>query len=247
MRGAEQGVPRLSRSVARAGVTLPELILVAWLFALVLGAVAEFAAAQGRLVALTHDRVRMTEAVRVARVVLGSELRALGEPDISVLATDSLRIRAVRGAGAVCGLAGSELLVHYRGVRRPEPAKDSVLLIRSSATAGTPFALLDVAADSRCGGALRLTLGSAPPGPAVGVALVFETGSYSMGNGALRYRRGAGGRQPLTETILSDGWLRVGAPTELTVGLDFDARALPRLKSHLEATLRLRIPGGSAP
>lgn len=230
----------------RPGVTLPELILVAWLFALVLGAVAGFAAAQGRLVALTHDRVRVGEAVRVAQVVLGAELRSLGTPDLSVLTPDSVRIRAVRGGGPVCEARGQELLVRYRGVRRPEPAKDSVVLVRAS-TATPALAIAGVAADPRCGGALRLTVDGDLRDTDLGLALVFETGSYSIGDGALRYRRGAGGRQPLTETLLRGGGLSVVAPDELTVALRFDPGVLPRLDAVAGETVRVRLPGVIAP
>jgi hypothetical protein len=33
--------------------------------------------------------------------------------------------------------------------------------------------------------------------------MLFEAGSYHLSEGALRYRRGRGGRQPLTEEVLA--------------------------------------------
>ncbi len=233
--------------MARPGVTLPELILVAWLFALVLGAVGKFAAAQGQLVARIHDRVRVAEVVRVAQVVLGAELRALAPADVSAFADDSLRIRAVRGGGPVCQARNEQLTVRFRGVRRPEPAKDSLLLIRAGDTDGPTFAISDVVSDPTCGpGGLRLTL-EREVADATGLALLFETGSYSIGDGALRYRRGAGGRQPLTEAVLREGSMQVFAPDQLTIALDFDVRLLPRLDTGHVASVRLRSPGAIPP
>lgn len=214
--------------MTRPGSTLPELILVAWLFSLVLAAAARFAGAQSRLVALTHDRARAVEASRIPRLILAAELRALAAPDISALSTDSIRIRAVRGGGPVCGVDGSAIFVRYRGVRLPDIAKDSVLLIGREDPEGVPFPLLDATADPGCGGALRLDLGAAV-GLTGGWALAFETGSYHVSDGALRYRRGAAGRQPMTEMLFDGGgFVDLGvAGIELRLPLSTDA--LPRL------------------
>ena len=43
-----------------------------------------------------------------------------------------------------------------------------------------------------------------PPVPGALVARVFERGSYSVSGGALRYRRGLGGRQPLTLNVFDE-------------------------------------------
>lgn len=212
----------------RRGTTLPELILVAWLFALVLAAAARFAGAQSRLVALTHDRARAAEAVRIPRTILAAELRALGDPDIVALSPDSIRIRAVRGGGPVCGADGSVVLIRYRGVRLPDPAKDSALLVGSEDPDGVAFPLMGAAVDDRCGGSLRLDLGT-PTGLAGGWALVFEAGSYHVGDGALRYRRGAGGRQPMTETLFGAGGFVDLGPAGLELDLPLASDSLPRL------------------
>ncbi len=214
----------------RPGATLPELILVAWLFALVLAAAARFAGAQSRLVALTHDRARAAEATRIPRTILGGELRALAAADISALAADSIRIRAVRGGGAICAVDGSSVLVRYRGVRLPEPEKDSVLLIGSEAPDGVPVAVRGAAVDEACGGTVRLGLEVAPEVRG-GWALVFETGAYHVGDGALRYRRGAGGRQPMTETLFDGGGFEDLGPVGMELDLRLSADALPRLEA----------------
>lgn len=222
----------------RPGVTLPELLLVAWLFGLVLAALAGFAGAQSRLVALTEERVRATDAVRTAAIVLGAELRALAAPDLAI-GSDSIRLRAVRGGGPICGVVGRSVLVRYRGSRRPEPEKDSVLVV-SEAESGAPVALRAVAASSQCGGALRLELDREVP---AGLVLVFETGVYHLAGDALRYRRGAGGRQPLTEAVLSRTELRPSDGSTVVLSLAFDDRTLPRLVER-ETSVTLHLANG---
>jgi hypothetical protein len=181
-------------------VSVAELVLVAWLFALVMAAIAGLATQQGRLAALQQDRVRFEDAVRTGAVILGSELRPLTYQDLSV-GGDSVRIRALRGAGPVCAVDGTAVHVRYRGTRAPEPDKDSLLLVGAGWEA--PAAVVTATQSSACGGSVRFLLHS-PPSVAPALALVFETGAYSAFGGAIRYRRGQGGRQPLTEAVLRD-------------------------------------------
>jgi hypothetical protein len=188
--------------VRREGVTLPELLVVAWLLAFVLAAIARFAGAQSRLVAAAHDRARLEEALRVPRVVVAGELRALAGVDIAALSADSIRLRAVRGGGHLCAVDGSDAVVRYRGVRLPDPEKDSALLIVGSDPLGRPHPVVGVARDTACGGSLRLGLGTTI-GSVGGWVLIFETGAYHLRDGTVRYRRGAGGRQPLTEGLFA--------------------------------------------
>lgn len=231
----------MSRRIgARAGITLPELILVAWLFAVVLLGLARFASAQGRLAALGYDRIRAADAARTADLILGGELRYTSAPDRTA-ATDSVRVRAIRGAGAVCGRADAEVRVRYRGLRAPDPEKDSVLLITGSDTGGSVHAVTASALDSSCGSGVRLTLDPPPPSPA-GLALLFESGSYHLTGGALRYRRGRGGRQPLTEVLLRDGWFETGSGT-VGVRMVPEHDSLPRLGSAtIHSVIRLLNP-----
>ena len=197
----------------RAGaVSLAELVLVFWLFGFILTATAGFATAVGRLSAVQRDRTRTQEVVRAARVILSAELRHGVAAQLVAGGGDSLRLRAARGTGAICAAEGPELVVRYRGVRRPEPAKDSLLLVSASG-ARVAGAITAVAGTDRCGGALLVRI-EEPPGAGIGegggagglevpgVALVFESGTYHVQGGALRYRRGAAGRQPLTEALL---------------------------------------------
>ena len=218
--------PARGRWTARPGVSLPELILTAWLFGFVLLGLARFAGAQGRLAARAHDQVRAADLVRVTALVLRAELRYAAAPDRAIGA-DSIHLRAVRGTGVICSRDGDVLRVRYRGVRRPDPEKDSVLVVSDSSSVGTPFRVSAVASadDGPCGPGYRLTLDGTPPGR--GLVLLFETGSYHLADGALRYRRGRGGRQPVTEAVLAGGEFRL-RPGTLTAHLVLHGDSLPR-------------------
>ena len=217
----------------RPGATLAELVMVTWLFALVLLGLARFAGAQGRLAAAVSDRVRLEELVRTTRLVLDRELRYLAAADVHALGPDSLRFRAVRGTGAVCHRGARHLVVRYRGVRWPDPAKDSVLLVTEGGRSGAGYAVTSVSSSAVCPGGLRLDLDrDLDPGPAGGVALVFESGAYHLSAGALRYRLGRGGRQPLTEAVLRGGRITPTGPfpgAPLRVVLSLRADSLPRI------------------
>lgn len=231
----------------RRGSSLAELVLVAWLFAFVLAAVARFAGAQGRLSAVQHDRTRAAEAVRVASLITEGELRYLAPGDVGPMTTESVPLRAFRGGGILCRSEGDDLLVRYRGVRLPNPAKDSVVLVTAyEPQDAPPLALTAVAADTACGGALRLTV---EPEPAFdrAVVLVYESGSYHLSGGALRYRVGNGGRQPLTETLFAVIGLDASDTADgLILRLELHPDSLPRLPS-LRYDLRLRQLNTSAP
>jgi hypothetical protein len=211
----------------RPGTTsLAELVLVAWLFALVMGAVAGFATQQRRLAELQRDRLRLEEAVRTGAVVLGTELRHLTAGDVSAGA-DSVRIRAFRGGGPVCETGADVLHLLYSGVRMPEPAKDSVLLVHGGVE--RVVSLEATGASSACGGSVRLRLGEpveADSAGELGMAWIFETGAYSLAAGAIRYRRGEGGRQPLTEVVLREMGFG-GSSTALSMRLAPDPDSLP--------------------
>jgi hypothetical protein len=144
---------------------------------------------------------------------------------------DGLAVRAFRGWGLACAVAdggasgsNSELpgvVIDYRGLRQPDPAKDSLQLTAADGRRRV-VDLADIAGreptdvgcppDSR---ALHLRWNGddvdpvAPP-RAVVLVRVFERGLYAVDD-AFRYRRGAGGRQPLTNAVLdADGsWLGV--------------------------------------
>jgi hypothetical protein len=228
----------------RPGVTsVAELILVAWMFAIVLAGIARFAGDQNRLAALQRDRVRFQEAARTGLIVLGAELRFTAAGDVSATSDDSVRLRAFRGGGHVCGFQDGSVRVVYRGARQPDPAKDSVLLVGPDGVeAGR---LESVRSSTECGGSLDLRMDEPAPESAA-YALLFETGAYVLAEGAVRYRRGSGGRQPLTEPILRDMGFEE-ATGALQLRLQPDPDSLPRLADRPVTTRIRSLNQGSFP
>jgi len=161
--------------------------------------------AQSRL----SRRAEGLAAARIVRDLVAGELRR-GRPgrDWMVPSGDSLVLRAFRGEGGICPARPSvmDILVAYEGVRAPDPDKDSVLLMDGQGQwSAWPLEAVSGSGDS-CPGApavpvQRWSLGQEPPKGVV-LARVFERGSYHLSGRALRYRGGAGGRQPLTPEVL---------------------------------------------
>lgn len=174
-------------------------------------------AAQVRRSALRlADRQEVLVSLRIVRHVLRSELgHADATRDWSV-AGDSLWLRAFRGTGLVCpdSPSPSEWVVAYRGERPPDPSKDSVeVTYPDGAVLYADLTGIGSASES-CGVPDPTEVVSLwridPPLPAGPILVrVFERGSYHFSGSALRYRRGGGGRQPLTPEVWSDartGW-----------------------------------------
>jgi hypothetical protein len=184
--------------------TLWALVLGLFIMSLAIKVVARQRAA----VAALAEESDALATVRVARQVLGREGRS-GDPlrDGWAVSEDSLALRAFRGVAFVCGLGPDpkEAWVETDGVRLPEPAKDSVLFLDAGG-AWTSLALIDAGGASGCtpgnvGRGQRWQLsGLVPPGAIL--ARYYERGSYHVVDGALRYRRGGSGRQPLTPEIV---------------------------------------------
>ncbi len=188
-----------------AGFTLVELLLSTTMAAVVSAAFIGVLVTQVRVAALSSEITAREETLRLPAVLLATELSLLApEQDIRFVEREAIGVRAFRGSGTVCGTAGS-VLVHYAGVRQPDPAKDSVLILAADGTRAAALLASGPAGAGACGGsgpfselAWSLTE-AASPGDAV---LLFESGSYHLANDAVRYRRGAGGRQPLTPELL---------------------------------------------
>jgi hypothetical protein len=158
-------------------------------------------------------------ATRISRTVLRGEL-ARGEAGVDwIVGRDSAAVRAFRGTGVVClrGEGPDELVVAYRGDRLPAPVKDSVEVTTSGGGRVVLDLLSSEPAAGPCPGVasgetpVRWLLGGTVPPDAV-LGRVFESGSYHFANAALRYRIGAGGRQPVTPSVWRD------AGTGMSVG-----------------------------
>ncbi len=194
----------------RGGFTAVELI-VALLLAGVIAAAAVglYGGALAATRAATGDAAA-DGASRTASLLLAQELRFESpRADPITIAPDSIALRAYRAAAIVCASADDTVRVLFSGARDPDAAKDSLLWVRAD---GTERGAALFAAQPRPGGCpgagwgegylLRLT----SPAPPVGaLLLLFERGSYHLAASALRYRRGAGGRQPLTDLRIADG------------------------------------------
>lgn len=190
----------------RPGFSLVELLSTLVLGGLVAAAVAGTLRSAERLARVHAARVAAAETLRVPGVVLSRELRWVDTAeDLAALSRDSLRIRAFRGTAVVCGAVGGAVYVRYTGVRQPNPAKDSLLAIDADGRAQA-FALdaarTDAAVCAARGGVEIQRWAVGAPLAVGTLLLLFESGSYYLVDGAFRYGRGRGGRQPLTAEVL---------------------------------------------
>ena len=202
-------MPRSRMPGRRSGVTVLE-VLVSLLLGLAVISLGWSVLARQRTVASRlRSQMDLLAAQRLVAVVMGKELRAgVRGRDWVVGAPDSLSLRAFRGWGPVCGF-GTEpgnIMVVYHGERAPNPVKDSVLILTTDGWLGA-----DLTRRSSGVGSCVMDLGGDPemwtidpPVPGALVARIFERGSYHVSGGALRYRRGLGGRQPLTLEVFDD-------------------------------------------
>ena len=190
---------------SRGGFTLAELIVVLTCTSIIAALFFGALTAQLRLARHTAQRVLENDALRTASAIIGGELRRTAPVDLRVVAPDSIVMRAFRGLAVVCATGAQGLLVHYRGDRMPDPAKDSALWL-GDADAQQVVALASVspggsaACPAVANGSL-LWWQTVPTIDQRGVLLVFESGNYYLTARALRYRLGAAGRQPLTADL----------------------------------------------
>lgn len=158
------------------------------------------------LASVTRD-AEVRETGRIARHTLAQELRTgLSGIDWVAGTGDSVVVRAFRGTAVRCADASPpSWAVRYAGLRRPDPAKDSVLVLANDGVWRVAGLVRARARRGVCGqGAGEVwELNPAVPGAVVG--RVFERGSYHVAAGAFRYRPGRGGRQPLTAQVLRTG------------------------------------------
>ncbi|HUG41473.1 MAG TPA: hypothetical protein VMM12_13380 [Longimicrobiales bacterium] len=223
-------------------VSLPELVLVFWGFALVLLALAGFVSGQGRIVRHQQGLVRVQEARRAVEIILGRELRAVAPADVGAAGTHQLDVRAVRGSGALCAVTDREVEIAYVGARRPDAEKDSVVLAGETVEEVLP--ILSVAG-AGCGGSGVTLLVDRAPSVRRGFALVFEPGSYQAADAAIRYRIGRGGRQPLTEAFFADAAFEpMDGAAAWRLALRPDPDSLP---PSVLSPIRLRIPSLNTP
>jgi hypothetical protein len=154
-----------------------------------------------------HDLVI---SIRVTRGVLRRELALSGRREDWSVQGDSLTLRAFRGVGIVCAApVGRAVSVLYRGVREPDPRKDSLEWTSATGAMGIVGLASIRASDAACpvatgGEPVREWTTDRDLGDDVVLIRPFEPGSYHLSGAAFRYRVGAGGRQPLTPEVWND-------------------------------------------
>lgn len=190
---------------ARCGAALVEVLVATILGAVVVASTALLLQAQSRIARAVTTSSERTDAARSALLTLAAEWRAhVPSTDIYAISSDSAVGRIFRGMAVVCAAAPPRTVVRYRGLRLPDPAKDSALQLGTDS--GIPIS--PFVPDTGCIAApgeqvLAATWpASAPSGS---MWLIFESGGYYLSTHALRYRRGTEPRQPITNQVLADG------------------------------------------
>jgi hypothetical protein len=233
------------RATMPRGFSVLEALLALMLFAIVLpvgwGLLARHRTAGSEVA----QRAEAVETVRTVAWLLSQEA-SMGREGIDwqILGGDSMRIRAFRSLALVerGSEEGSWIRVCRRDIRAPAPEKDSVLLLGVDGRWRVHDLVDQRSTSQECpedwGGKVHRWELSPPPTAAV-LARVFESGSYHFANGALRYRRGEGGRQPLTpERIHSGEFSTAGLrPRSLAWELTLRGRPNRRQESGLGSVL----------
>jgi type II secretory pathway pseudopilin PulG len=211
----------------RRGSSLAELVVAMTVGGLLAALLFGLLGAQIRLARETARRIAIADAVRVTNHVVAGEVRRMAPQDLRALSRDSMGIRAFRGAAIVCAGDGEHLGVRFRGDRTPDPVKDSLLVV-SPFAAERAVRLVDQrhATVDGCVAMPGETVMSWTVQPATDVAsvlLLFESGNYYLTAGALRYRLGAEGRQPVTTELFLPPFTRFVAGSEAGFSLDLAA------------------------
>jgi hypothetical protein len=98
---------------------------------------------------------------------------------------------------------------------------------------------------ARAAGESVFTLTLSAAADSAGFVAVFESGSYHLSTNALRYLRGAGGRQPLTADVLDDS-TRFASSTSDTLALVIEVVPVQSRQRRASAMrggrVRLRVP-----
>jgi hypothetical protein len=199
--------------LSRRGGLLVEMIVALSMGAALLTALATFVTSSVRWHRAIASRAEGLEVARTVWAVLEEELGpARRGRDWILDSAGVLDLRAFRAFGRVCpGAGGAGLTVAFRGERLPEAVRDSVLVLLEDGT-WTTAPVASVGATSsppgcliRPGESALSVVGPLEVGPAPVLLRFFERGSYHLADLSFRYRRGGGGRQPLTAERIGPG------------------------------------------
>lgn len=209
---------------------LAELVTTSALLGILSTACAVLVHAQTQLLRNISDRVAGAEALRTASGIVTAEVRSTAAADVHEIAADSVALRVHRGMAVVAAVADDGVTLDYEGIRDPDPAKDSLLIVGServgsfTVLAGEPLRIHpDVPIRER------------------DILLFFESGAYHLATNALRYRRGAEGRQPVTDELIDHRASRFGVEAQSTL-LRIHLRARhSRMRAAAQTNTRVRL------
>jgi hypothetical protein len=182
-----------------------EVIVAGVLSSIVLACAAMLLQSQSRMAHNISTRSERNDAGRSALLTLRAELQTVTPAtDLRSIARDSIASRIFRGIAVVCGFRSGSTYVRYEGLRLPDPAKDSAVQVGIE----NVTVLESVSSnDDACPHTINeevLTFTWQTAAPIGSLWLVFESGAYHLSTNALRYRRGAESRQPITNEIIND-------------------------------------------
>ena len=187
----------------RPGAVLLELLTSTVMLGFLSAACAALLRADAMVVMQVQEQSADDEAMRIASIVTGEETMNSTSADVRAVSRDSLALRAFRGYGIVCALAGGRTIIRYRGLRAPDQDKDSLLVVGSERT--TDFRTATPPRNSCAGSREDIVAATTTRPLSIGnIVLFFESGAYYLSNNAFRYRRGGEGRQPLTDDRIAD-------------------------------------------
>jgi hypothetical protein len=198
---------------------LAEALIAVLLTAVLLHVAWTIAARHTRAVLELIRRAEVLEAGRITGWVLRSELQPSRPGTDWHAAEDGLTARVFRSLAVPCpDSSGPGVLVaRLDGLRAPDVAKDSLLLLEPDGR-WRGYRVERVGRGGECAGEPMMRLELDDPTAGGYAARLYEHGSYHLVDGALRYRRGRGGRQPLTprslgpaSTLTVDSWFGVTA------------------------------------
>lgn len=218
----------MSPRTNRRGASLAEAIVSLLLTLLIIQLTWWLAAAARRAGTQLIEKSDALETERLAWHVLAREVGSgVAVRDWTLDKPTVLVLRAFRGVAEVCAATAAPEggLVGYRGMRVPDPSKDSLLLMTASgdwrvARLTSRAASKETCASGSAGAVERWRWD--PPVAGVLLARVFERGSYHLEDRAVRYRTGDAGRQPLTPEVLGsrgNGFAFDGSGVDLSLSV----------------------------
>ena len=228
-----------------AGFTLIELLVGSAVAGVLAAGALVLLHASGQVLRAHMEALSGAESARVVSTTLPSDLRFADPADIVGAGVDSLALRAIRGVAIVCAVTPGAFMVRYRGLRQPNPDKDSVRFLDPRGGADRLAALgSDADGEGGCpahaGESIRRWSATDTVGRPGDILLLFERGTYAFTGDALRYRRGAAGRQPLTEEVIPAGrFVWTAGPGSVRVDFETASGRSQPSRQH-RASVRLR-------